>query len=1588
MKNLNYLLLAIVIFSTFFFNVKSFSQPWYDNLSPSQKENFYKIQKSFENYWIGKDYTQKANGWKQFKRWEWFWEQRVYPTGEFPNPMQLYKESKIINDKKRGDKLLDEDWNFLGPQESAGGYAGLGRINCVVTDPNNSSIIWAGSASGGLWKSTNGGTNWSTNTDELSVLGVSDLIINPDNTSIMYMATGDRDHSDTYSIGVLKSTNGGVDWSTTGLNWEVTQTRTISRLLIHPTDRNILYAAASNGIYKTTDAGNTWTQIHTGNYKDMEFKPNDPSYIYASGTQFHTSTNGGSTWEQITAGLPTSNVQRIALGVTPASPGYVYALISKNGSSFMGLYRSTNRGQNWTEMSTQPNILGWQPDGSDNGGQGWYDLCIAVSPLNSDLIFAGGINVWKSTNGGASWTINTMWYDSGSIPTIHADQHDLVYLPSSSTLFAGNDGGVYRSTNNGDDWEWIGSGLKITQFYRMANAPTNSNIYIAGAQDNGTKLKTTSEWKDVIGGDGMECLVDHSNSDIIYGELYYGQIRRSTDGGNSWVSIKNNITETGGWVTPYIIDPIDPAILYSGFNNVWKTTNRGNAWTAISDFGDSRKLSILAICKEDPDVIYAGTGLRLHRTTNGGTSWTEVSKPSSRTMTYLTVHSSDPMKIWASFSGYTSGEKVYYSDDGGVNWDNISGSIPNVPVNSIIYQNYSPQRIFIGTDIGVFYTDSTLSDWQDYNSNLPNVVITELDIHECSNKLRAATYGRGVWETEIMNALPNPDLSYPEDNTSGISIDGVTLDWQEIYKATKYSLQVSDNSAFTNLIVNINNVTSTEYLLENLASDTEYFWRVKAEGTCLFGDWSAPYSFTTSGNPPILYYPQNNAKGIAVSTRFVWHITEGVLNYRIHIATDSLFNNIVVNQGNLNDTILIANLEYSTKYFWRVNGIGSGWSTGWSEVWKFETILDRPEIISPADNSKNNPVDGIISWTTPMGAEKYHLQISLNNSFTSIIIDTSDLSFDAFDYYNLDYNTDYYIRVRASNISGTSEWSDTTVFKTLLPIPICYEPVFDFDKAGMSGYCKWYEVSGASGYSIQIATDNTFDNIVLDSSGIVAFESRYYGLKPNTLYFWRVKASDQFGESAWSLINRFTTILPGPILEFPPNNATDMDISILFIWNKILNSTEYTLQISEKSSFSSIFRELKVPGDSTVEYNGFNFNKKYYWRVKASSDDFESEWSEVWAFSTKFEKPFLVSPEDEEIRVGLNGFLQWSELDGADSYHLQFSKDDKFINSIIDEQSIFVNTYEYHGLDVRMDYWWRVRAKSDDDYTDWSDVFTFKTDQPGMILNKPDNLAKGLSVNTEFSWHSIKQIQSYNLQVSEDFDFTEIKLDATDLSDTLFVFEGLEPFKQYFWRVREKTWDTWGKWSEIRRFNTLLSSPMLISPENGTIELEENIEFTWSMVNGADNYNLQLSKDADFSSILVDEILTSTSKNIDMVELSSTYYWRVLAIDEDANRNQSEIWSFSTKLPNTVSNNNVGAIEIFPNPAEEYFTLKIDSKSSFDAKMNIYNSMGINFGSNTNRIEFGNNEFIFDTTEMVSGVYYLIIENNEYSEIIRFTVIK
>lgn len=762
----NYLIISLLC-SFLGFSQFNSSAPWMDNnstLNRTSEKTIDEMVYSFNQYWLTKDKKVKGSGYKPFMRWENHWRNKTNEQGYLISPDEMWaawnskKQAKMSRSANSFLALPPSNWQPIGPIQNAQPNSTMarGRVNIVHVDPSNPNTIYFGTPAGGIWKSIDNGTTWSPMSDELPQIGVSGIAVDYSDSNTIYITTGDKDATDTYSIGVLKSTDGGVTWNTTGLSFANTTT-TAGDILIHPTNNQILWCATSVGLYKTSNAGTTWTMVQTGDFAQgsIRLKPGTPSTVYAtSNNRFFRSTNSGDTFTQITTGLPLSN-GRMIMDVTPANSEYVYILASTTSSGFQGIYRSVNGGTNWTKMSGTTNIL--------ESNQAWYDLAFAVSPTNANEVYSGCLNVWKSTNGGSTSTKINEWFTYNATFT-HADIHYLGY--HGNKLYCGSDGGIYVSENNGASFTEKTGEAQIGQFYKISVAKQTASKIAGGLQDNGGFAYNSNEWRGYHGGDGMDNAISPVNNNMYYGFIYNGDALYVSS--NSGLSLSAGITgpESGNWVTPLVVNSVGE--LFSGFTRLYKLV--GSAWVQQSaNTVGSGNIDYIEIDPSNNDIMYVSNGTGLYKSTDRGINFNLVyTAPSA--ITSIEVNYSNSNIVYLTTAG-TSGT-VRKSINGGTTFTDITSGIPNIGKNIIVHQGRnSLNPLYVGTSLGVYYIDDSMASFQPFDTNLPNVSVTDLEINLEDSKLIAGTYGRGVWQTNIPVEVPANDIKLVQiqNPTIGVS---------------------------------------------------------------------------------------------------------------------------------------------------------------------------------------------------------------------------------------------------------------------------------------------------------------------------------------------------------------------------------------------------------------------------------------------------------------------------------------------------------------------------------------------------------------------------------------------------------------------------------------------------------------------------------------------------------------------------------------------------------------------------------------------------------------------------------------------------
>ena len=775
------------------------AQIWEDQLlEKNPNATVFDKEIAFNKYKNEVKYT-KGNGYKPYARNLDFILQRTSDDKGIPNG-KLYTE--WLKEKKKYEQYKSNsssNWTELGPINtpiilSNGKKRGNGRINCIAFDPFDEDIIWIGSPGGGLWKSNDGGANWSTNTDNLPVIGVSYIAINPVNPQEMYITTGDAHASDTYSIGILKSIDGGINWDTTGMQWGITDNKMVNKVIINPNYTDSIFAVTDNNIMISPNGGQTWSKaldtngiILIGRFRDIEFKPNNQNTIYSvkqttGGSLVYRSTDRGQSWAKINNGIGPVNKNRPLLAVTPANPDVVYVLFCKNDYSFHGIYKSSDNGDSWVLQSDSPNILGRDTDGTSTGGQSWYDLSLGVSTEDENHLYVGGINLWESTDGGISWNISGSSGNGSNYSYMHVDQHALEFNPLNDIAYAGNDGGLYEYMDTLNSWIDISDGLAISQFYKLGLSNTINSRVVAGAQDNGTEMTTNGVWDAIRGSDGMECAIDKYDHEIIYSTSQYGGLRKSYNGGGNWDNIKP-VGYSGAWVTPWKIHPINNNIIVAGYDEIYRSQIGGGQWDSISyNVSNGASVRVIALAASNEDYIYSASYNKIKRTKDAGGIWTDIKTGLPNfNFSDITVAADNEDHLFVTYSEYQANHKVYESFDGGDSWSNITGSnLPNLPVNCIVHQDLANGDLYIGMDVGIYHRDNTMSDWVPYMNGLPNVVIKELEINYNTQKIVAATFGRGIWESDLntqstntLNNIEQDLIIYPNPANDYIEIHGV-----------------------------------------------------------------------------------------------------------------------------------------------------------------------------------------------------------------------------------------------------------------------------------------------------------------------------------------------------------------------------------------------------------------------------------------------------------------------------------------------------------------------------------------------------------------------------------------------------------------------------------------------------------------------------------------------------------------------------------------------------------------------------------------------------------------------------------------------
>ncbi|MCW8813913.1 MAG: T9SS type A sorting domain-containing protein [Chlorobium sp.] len=785
MKHFNTLILLVSVSISMIFLSENFIN---ESFRISSKENDEKESKLYPYEW---SYLKKT--------WPYL---NADPQAYLDAIEQAHKLNKQTVENRLSKGLTTTAWEFAGPVNVGG------RVVDIEFNPSDPNIVYAGFSTGGVFKSTDMGNNWFPVFDSLAVLTVGDIAIDPQNPDVVYIGTGEANggHNNFPGGGVFKSTNAGSTWNYLGLE----ETTSIGRVLVDPTNSNIVYLAAvgsyfapneERGVYKSTDGGASWNKSlfvsdSTGAI-DIIMDPTSPdkmmatmwervrrtnsSHLYGPSSGIYKTTDGGNNWNLIppSAGLPdpnSQNVGRIGLALSLVNPDIVYALYT-DGYNIISLFKSTDFGDSWTDVDPDNEL----DDGT--GGFSWYFGQVRVHPTNPDQVCVLDVAFMRSTNGGATWPII---YGYGGPNQLHVDHHALAFNPTDpSFILNGNDGGINISTDGGVNWSNPAQ-IPATQFYEIGLDASNSLAYYGGAQDNGTSRTLDGgidNWQHIYGGDGFYVLVDFTNPNIIYAESQYGNLGKSTNGGNNFSLATTGISgsEPTNWDTPVIMDPNNNNILYYGTDYLYRTTNSADNWTKISpkltDYTSGSRLGTItsiAVAPTNSDVIYVGSDdSHVWVSSDNGTTWNEISDGLPiRWVSRIAVDPTNENIVYVTFNGLKWRDPqshVFRSTDMGTTWSDISSNLPDAPVDAFAVDPVEPSRLYLGNDVGMYVSFNSGQSWWVLGEGLPVLPIGDIEIHPATRELVAGTYGRSMYKIDL-NLIPS-NIESSEPVVSGFNLE-------------------------------------------------------------------------------------------------------------------------------------------------------------------------------------------------------------------------------------------------------------------------------------------------------------------------------------------------------------------------------------------------------------------------------------------------------------------------------------------------------------------------------------------------------------------------------------------------------------------------------------------------------------------------------------------------------------------------------------------------------------------------------------------------------------------------------------------------
>ncbi|MDZ4824650.1 MAG: T9SS type A sorting domain-containing protein [Flavobacteriales bacterium] len=728
---------------------------------------------------------------------EWQLLMRSYPDKEFD--IAAYRNANVDAHRRLmnvAGQRDEEEWTVEGP-----GNIG-GRFNCIAIHPTNAEVMYAGAATGGIFKTTNGGDTWLPVFDDQPFLAIGAIAIDANNPNRIWAGTGDMNISGYCYVGdgIYVSDDAGATWTHKGLSEQYV----ISKILIAPNNSDVIYAGTmgnpfdrdeNRGLYKSIDGGDTWSQtlfisdeagvidlVMNGAYPEILYAASynrirTNNEVVAEGTdcKIWKTIDGGTSWTQLTTGLPTGELSRIGLAVYQNDPDILYSVVADTSYYVQGVYRTIDGGENWSALNIE-NL-----DQSVYSGFGWYFGKIFINPENPYQIYLLGVDSYTTSDGGANWTLMAPpWWEYA----VHADSHYMEFIDGDSFVLC-TDGGIYRTDDNCTTWTDIDN-IAVNQCYHTIEHPSSYGEYWTGVQDNGTSRgnnSTINNWERIYGGDGFQARIDGDNG-IVYCETQYGGLAWAYEDEWWWEDFSTGLLpeDRFPWDMPLVMSAFDNQRMYCASQRVYKMENAPfGIWEPISDdlsdgldewFEYVHTIITLSESPLNPEILYAGTADgNVWVTTNGGNNWNNITDGlPERYVTQVMASPNDENTVYVTHSGYRDNENIphiHMSTDNGGTWTNISGDLPQMAVNDVLVPAEMENVIFAATDDGVYYTQNSGNNWTRLGTNMPMMPVFDIEFNYDQSLIIASTFARSV-QTIDVTALTTVGIA--ENENAGVSI--------------------------------------------------------------------------------------------------------------------------------------------------------------------------------------------------------------------------------------------------------------------------------------------------------------------------------------------------------------------------------------------------------------------------------------------------------------------------------------------------------------------------------------------------------------------------------------------------------------------------------------------------------------------------------------------------------------------------------------------------------------------------------------------------------------------------------------------------